>query len=70
MLRRLHQKDKEWRNLRLSMRNQWRKICEANYFKSLDHRSFYFKQEDKKRLSTKGGLLQQLPPSRCFRAQF
>lgn len=27
---------------------------EANFQRSLDHRSFYFKQEDKKKRTTKG----------------
>lgn len=31
----------------------WRKIYEQNYHKSLDHRSFYFKQQDKRNLSSK-----------------
>ena len=48
VLERLHQKDEEWRRVRHEMKNVWRKISEANYQRSLDHRSFYFKQEDKK----------------------
>lgn len=31
----------------------WKKIFEQNFHKSLDHRSFYFKQQDKKNLSSK-----------------
>ncbi len=31
-------------------------MYEKNYSKSLDHRSFYFKQADKKALSVKGML--------------
>ena len=38
------------------MNKVWRKVYEQNYHKSLDHRSFYFKQVDKKNLSTKGML--------------
>ena len=49
VLERLHQKDEEWRRVRHEMKNVWRKISEQNYQRSLDHRSFYFKQEDKKR---------------------
>jgi paired amphipathic helix protein Sin3a len=53
ILSRLRQKDLEWRQVRSDMKNQWRKVTEANYARSLDHRSFYFKQEDKKRRSPK-----------------
>jgi paired amphipathic helix protein Sin3a len=42
---RLQQKDDEWRRVRFEMKAQWRKINETNYARSLDHRSFYFKQE-------------------------
>jgi paired amphipathic helix protein Sin3a len=30
--------------VREEMNTVWRKVFEANYNKSLDHRSFYFKQ--------------------------
>jgi len=53
ILQRLKQKDEEWRRVRMAMRHTWRKTVEANYHKSLDHRSFYFKQEDKRRLGSK-----------------
>ena len=32
------------RKVREEMTRVWRKIYEQNYHKSLDHRSFYFKQ--------------------------
>jgi paired amphipathic helix protein Sin3a len=41
---RLFQKDTEWRKVRLDMKRTWRDVCEKNFNKSLDHRSFYFKQ--------------------------
>jgi paired amphipathic helix protein Sin3a len=53
ILPRLRQKDEEWRRLKIEMKNQWRKIGDQNYTRSLDHRSFYFKQEDKKRCTTR-----------------
>ena len=59
VLQRLKQKLEEWKRVRLSMKNQWRRINELNYPKSLDHRSFYFKQDDKKRLTSKA-LVSQL----------
>jgi len=53
ILARLRQKDVEWRKIRNEMKATWRKVNEQNYQRSLDHRSFYFKQEDKKRRSPK-----------------
>jgi hypothetical protein len=38
------------------MNKLWRKVYEQNYHKSLDHRSFYFKQADKKSLAPKAML--------------
>jgi hypothetical protein len=32
----------------------WQRVYDANYHKSLDHRSFYFKQTDKRLLGAKG----------------
>ena len=34
---------------------QWASIFKENYHKSLDHRSFYFKQTDKKLLTRASG---------------
>lgn len=53
---RLRQKDEEWRRVRKDMQKVWQDVYEKNIYKSLDHRSFYFKQADKKSLSTKGML--------------
>jgi len=39
---------------RLEMNKVWNDVYARNYHKSLDHRSFYFKQQDKKSLSVKG----------------
>ncbi len=36
------------------MNKIWKDVYERNYLKSLDHRSFYFKQIDKRNLSSKG----------------
>lgn len=56
ILARLRQKDDEWRRVRKDMQKVWADVYEKNIYKSLDHRSFYFKQADKKSLSTKGML--------------
>ena len=39
--------------MREEMTKVWKKVYEANYHKSLDHRSFYFKQAEKKMLLPK-----------------
>lgn len=47
ILKRLRQKDLEWRKARQQLNTQWKEVLVKNYDKSLDHRSFYFKQQDK-----------------------
>jgi paired amphipathic helix protein Sin3a len=59
ILNRLEQKDAEWRKNREGMNVLWRKVFEQNYHKSLDHRSFYFKQADKKSLLPKA-MMQEI----------
>ena len=53
VLRRLRQKDLEWRRSRREFQKVWREINEKNFFKSLDHQGAYFKQAEKKTLSPK-----------------
>lgn len=53
ILPRLIQKDEEWRQTKKEMMPQWQAIFKDNYNKSLDHRSFYFKQNEKKNLTSK-----------------
>eukprot|EP00798_Chlamydomonas_sp_ICE-L_P000490 gene490-1896_t len=53
---RMEAKDAEWRKIREDMTKTWRKIYALNYHKSLDHRSFYFKQAEKKSLLPKAIL--------------
>ncbi|MEW5314307.1 MAG: hypothetical protein WDW38_005815 [Sanguina aurantia] len=53
VLMRMEQKDAEWRKVRADMTTTWQKVYDANYHKSLDHRSFYFKQAEKKLLLPK-----------------
>lgn len=47
------------RQVREEMRETWSRVYEQNYHKSLDHRSFYFKQTEKKNLSAKT-MLQEI----------
>lgn len=53
ILPRLIQKDEEWRKTKAELMGQWQAIFKENYNKSLDHRSFYFKQSEKKFLTPK-----------------
>ncbi|KAJ6845405.1 paired amphipathic helix protein Sin3-like 4 [Iris pallida] len=56
ILTRLKQKQEEWLRCRSDFNKVWADIYAKNYHKSLDHRSFYFKQQDAKNLSTKALL--------------
>ncbi|XP_073227098.1 paired amphipathic helix protein Sin3-like 4 isoform X1 [Cicer arietinum] len=56
ILTRLKQKQEEWARCRADFNKVWAEIYAKNYHKSLDHRSFYFKQQDTKNLSTKALL--------------
>ncbi len=51
---RLKEKEIEWQKVKVEVAPIWVDVYEKNYNKSLDHRSFYFKQTDKKALSQKG----------------
>ncbi|KAK8710215.1 hypothetical protein V6N13_145550 [Hibiscus sabdariffa] len=56
ILTRLKQKQEEWTKCRLDFNKVWAEIYVKNHYKSLDHRSFYFKQQDSKNLSAKSLL--------------
>ena len=58
LVKRLQQKDTEWRALRTSLVKGWKEVYEKNFTKALDHRSFYFKQGDKKNFSGKQMVLE------------
>jgi histone deacetylase complex regulatory component SIN3 len=53
VLTRLKQKNEEWIRLRVDYNREWQKTMANNFYRSLDHRSFYFKQSDKKTISSK-----------------
>lgn len=53
LLKRLRQKDLEWRKARQDLNRQWKEVLERNWEKSFDHRSFYFKQDATKNYSSK-----------------
>ncbi|CAL0311940.1 unnamed protein product [Lupinus luteus] len=58
ILMRLKQKQDEWARCHSDFNIVWAEIYAKNYHKSLDHRSFYFKQQDTKSLSTKALLVE------------
>ncbi|XVE83876.1 hypothetical protein DITRI_Ditri16bG0123300 [Diplodiscus trichospermus] len=53
ILTRLKQKQEEWTKPHGDFNKVWAEIYSRNHYKSLDHRSFYFKQQDSKNLSAK-----------------
>ena len=53
VLKRLKQKDYEWRKARREWNKIWREVAEKNYQRSLDHQGIYFKQSEKKILNPK-----------------
>jgi paired amphipathic helix protein Sin3a len=58
ILARLKTKDEEWRRQRTKLNEGWKETLEKNYIKSLDHRSFYFKQNEKKLLTAKTMIME------------
>jgi histone deacetylase complex regulatory component SIN3 len=69
VLRRLRDRDEAWRRARVEMNVIWREVGEKNYHRSLDHRSSYFKQVDKKELSSKSLLADILTPGLSYQAR-
>jgi paired amphipathic helix protein Sin3a len=53
VLKRLKQKDEEWRRAHREWNKIWREMEQKVFFKSLDHLGLTFKQADKKLLTTK-----------------
>ena len=53
ILNRLKEKAVEWGKIRQTLDKQWKEVLEKNYQKSLDHRSIYFKQQDRKAMMVK-----------------
>ncbi|KAI8840628.1 hypothetical protein BJ741DRAFT_561197 [Chytriomyces cf. hyalinus JEL632] len=53
VLRRLKQKDEEWKRCQRDWNKVWREIDAKNYYKALDHQGITFKVTDRKALSGK-----------------
>jgi len=53
VVKRLRQKEKEWRTARDILNQRWKELAEINYHKSLDHRSLTWRTVDKRATSTR-----------------
>ena len=53
IIKRLKQKDKEWRAARDVLNRRWKELALTNYYKSLDHRSLTWRTTDKRATSTR-----------------
>lgn len=53
VVRRLRQKDKEFRAARDRLNRHWREMAQSNYHKSLDHRGLTFRTTDKRAISNR-----------------
>ncbi len=51
--KRLKQKLVEWQKVRNDLNRQWQEVVQDIYSKSLDRRSYFFKQQERKRLTSK-----------------
>jgi hypothetical protein len=54
ILQRLKTKKEQLEQHKIENNRNWKEICERNFYKSLDHRSFYFRQNEKKNTNSKG----------------
>lgn len=53
ILKRLKQKDLEWRKARQDLTKTWKEVLAVNTERSLDHRSFYHRSQDKRTYNAK-----------------
>jgi paired amphipathic helix protein Sin3a len=53
VVKRLRQKDEEFRAARKVLNRRWKELAEINYYKSLDHRSLTWRAIDKRATSTR-----------------
>lgn len=59
VLKRLRQKEDEWRTAREKAKSGWKELAQKNFHRSLDHRSHQFRREDKRNTSVRA-LLQEI----------
>jgi len=53
VVKRLRQKDREWKAARDVLNIRWKELAEVNYYKSLDHQSMTWRTTDKRATSTR-----------------
>ncbi|PCH34038.1 hypothetical protein WOLCODRAFT_94711 [Wolfiporia cocos MD-104 SS10] len=53
VLKRLKQKDEEWRRAQREWSKTWREVDAKNFYKALDHQGIMFKANDKKNITAK-----------------
>ncbi|TPX52735.1 hypothetical protein SeMB42_g01212 [Synchytrium endobioticum] len=53
ILKRLKQKDEEWKKAQRDWQKVWRELDNKNFYKSLDHRGLSFKTTDKKAITSR-----------------
>ncbi|KAG0335816.1 Transcriptional regulatory protein sin3 [Podila humilis] len=53
VLKRLKQKDEEWKKSQREWNKVWREVDAKNFYKALDHQGLTFKQADKKMITSK-----------------
>ncbi|KAI8377319.1 Sin3 family co-repressor-domain-containing protein [Blakeslea trispora] len=58
VLKRLRQKDDEWKRAQREWNKIWREVETKNYWKSLDHQSILFKQNDRKVMANRSLISQ------------
>ncbi|CAO3630909.1 unnamed protein product [Cunninghamella blakesleeana] len=58
VLKRLKQKDDEWKRAQREWNKIWREVEAKNYFKALDYQGITFKAKDKRRITTKNLILE------------
>ncbi|KAG1455937.1 hypothetical protein G6F56_006949 [Rhizopus delemar] len=58
VLKRLKQKDAEWKRAQREWNKIWREVESKNYWKSLDHQGVLFKLSDRKTLTTQSFVIQ------------
>lgn len=58
IIERLKEKSEEWKIVRRQQKLPWRKLLQHNESRSKDHRSFYFKTDDRKRLVSRSFIVE------------
>ncbi|ORY80409.1 hypothetical protein BCR37DRAFT_369309 [Protomyces lactucae-debilis] len=68
VLKRLKQKDEEWKRAQREWNKVWRETEAKNYYKSLDHQGVYFKTIDKKSMMARN-LISEIETLRRMQAE-